>query len=129
MTTQTAPRTRRGDLAVIERLNVTHSTTGRTETTEYTVMVVCSVTRDGHAKAVKDERYPSDGHNVAYPQPLAEMLGLQRFLIVPKDKIDVTAAVAAARAHVYPGSATPRPYDSLDEVRAALAPHRIGAGK
>jgi hypothetical protein len=123
-------RTRRGDLAIVERVNINHSTTtGRTETTEYTVMVVCSVTRDGHAKAVRDDRYPSDGHNVAHPQPLDRMLGLQRILLVSKDEIDVDAAMATARAHVFPNSTTPRAYDSLDDVRAALRPHRIGGSK
>ncbi|MET9073911.1 hypothetical protein ABZX95_17425 [Streptomyces sp. NPDC004232] len=131
MSTQpaTTTRTRRGDLAVIERTHVTHSTaTGRTETTEYTVMVVCSVTRDGRAKAVRDDRYPSDGHNVAYPQPLDRMLGLRNVLIVSKADIDVPAAIATARAHTYPDSTTPRAYESLDAVRDALRPHLVGGG-
>jgi hypothetical protein len=116
--------TRRGDLAVIERTSVTHTATSRTE---YTVMTVCSVTRDGRAKAVRDDRYPSDGHTVSYPQPLERMLGLRNILIVPKTDIDVPAAIATARAHTYPNSTTPRAYDSLDEVRAALRPHLTGS--
>ncbi|MFF7476613.1 hypothetical protein [Streptomyces sp. NPDC008092] len=119
--------TRRGDLAVIERTRIDHSSTGRTETTEYTVMTVCSVTRDGRAKAVRDDRYPSDGHNVPHPQPLATMLGLRNILIVPKDEIDVAAAIATARSHTYPDSTTPRAYGSLDDVRAALRPHLTGS--
>lgn len=122
----TKTRTRRGDLAVIERTRVVHSNTGRTETTEFTVMVVCSVTREGRAKAVRDDRYPSDGHNVPYPQPLDRMLGFRNILIVPKTDIDVAAAVATARAHAYPNSTTPRAYESLDAVRAALRPHLLG---
>jgi len=121
--TKTSTRTRRGDLAVIGRTRIDHSSTGRTETTEYTVMVVCSVTREGRAKAVRDDRYPSDGCNVAYPEPLDRMLGLRNVLIVSKDEIDVDAAIATARAHTYPNSTTPRAYESLDDVRAALRPH------
>jgi len=125
MTTDTTKRqkTRRGDLAIIERTTVTHSTSGRTEQTEYTVMTVCSVTRDGRTKAVRDDRYPSDGHNVAYPEPLDRMLGFRNILIVPKDSIDTEAALATVRAHTYPDSTTPRAYGSLDDVRAALRPH------
>lgn len=123
--TDTAVRTRRGDLAIIERVNVSHSTTGRTETTEYAVMVVSNLTREGRIKAVKDPRWGDD----AYAQPLERIVGFQRILTVPQTEIDVTAAIATARAHVYPGSTTPRAYDSLDDVRAALRPHRIGGGK
>jgi hypothetical protein len=121
--TTTDRRTRRGDLAVIERTTVTHSRTSRTERTEYTVMVVCSVTRDGRTKAVRDDRYPDDGHNIPYPQPLDRMTDLRSILIVPKDSIDTEAALATVRAHTYPDSTTPRPYDTLDEVREALRPH------
>lgn len=122
MSTPTA-RTRRGDLVIVERLSVIHGTTERTERTEFTVMVVCSVTRVGRAKAVRDDRYPSDGHNVPHPQPLGQMHGLRNVLIVPKADIDVDAAIATARAHTHPDSTTPRAYDSLDAVREALRPH------
>lgn len=125
MTTKTTPRTRRGDLAIVERVNISHSTSGRTETTEYAVMVVSNLTRDGRIKAVRDPRWGDD----AYPQPLDRMIGFRRIHTVPQADIDVAAATATARAHVFPGSTTPRPYDSLDEVRAALSPHRIGGGK
>jgi hypothetical protein len=119
-------RVRRGDLAVIERINVSHSTTeGRTETTEYVVMVVSNLTREGRIKAVRDTRWSDSG----YAQPLERMAGFQRVHTVAQADIDVDAATAAARAHVYPGSITPRPYASLDDVRAALAPHRTGGGK
>lgn len=124
--TDTATRTRRGDLAIIERLRVTQSPTERTEQTDFTVMTVCSITREGRTKAVRDDRYPGDGHNVPHPQPLANMHGLRNVLIVPKTDIDVDAATATARAHTYPDSATPRPYESLDDVRAALRPHLHG---
>lgn len=126
--TATDTRTRRGDLAVIERTRIDHSTTRRTETTEYTVMVVCSVTREGRAKAVRDDRYPGDGPNIPHPQPLNDMLGLRNILIVPKTDIDVQAAIATARAHTYPNSTTPRAYDSLDAVREALRPHLTDGG-
>jgi hypothetical protein len=124
--TATQTKTRRGDLAVIERTTVTHGQNSRTEATEYTVMTVCSITRDGRTKAVRDDRYPADGHNVPYPQPLDQMHGFRSILIVPKGHIDVEAALNTVRAHTYPDSTTPRSYDTLDEVRAALRPHLTG---
>lgn len=121
-----AGRIRRGDLAVIERVNVNHSTTeGRTETTEYAVMVVSNLTREGRIKAVRDTRWG----DTAYPQPLERIVGFQRVHTMSQADIDVDAALATARAHVYPGSTTPLAYASLDEVHAALAPHRTGGGK
>lgn len=117
--TQTT-RTRRGDLAVIERVRVDHARTGRTETTEFAVMLVSNLTRDGRVKAVKDIRWSDD----SYAQPLDRMLGFQRVHIVSKDDIDVAAAIATVRTHTYPNSTTPRDYDSLNAVREALAPHR-----
>ena len=89
-------------------------------------MTVCSVTREGRAKAVRDDRYPGDGHNVPHPQPLDQMPAFRNILIVPKTDIDVDAAIATARAHTFPDSTTPRPYGSLDDVRAALRPHLVG---
>ncbi len=124
--TDAKTRTRRGDLAILERLRVTQSATSRTEETDFTVTTVCSVTRDGRAKAVRDDRYPSDGHNTPHAQPLAQMHGLKNILIVPKDEIDVDAATATARAHTWPDGTTPRAYESLDAVREALRPHLKG---
>lgn len=118
-------RARRGDLAIIERLHVSHATTGRTETTEYAVVIVSNITRDGHVKAVRDVRWGDD----AYPQPLDRIVGFRRIYLVSKTGIDVAAAIATARAHTYPDSTTPLAYDSLDDVRAALAPHRIRSSK
>ena len=119
-TTAAKPRTRRGDLAVIERVRIDHARTGRTETTEFAIMLVSNLTRDGHVKAVKDIRWGDDVHT----QPIDRMLGFQRAHIVGQDEIDVPAAIATARAHTYPGSTTPRDYASLDDVREALRPHR-----
>lgn len=124
--TSTDTRTHRGDLAIVERRRVTQSTTSRTEETDFTVMVVCSVTREGRTKAVRDDRHPSDGHNIPHAQPLDRMHGLRNVLIVPKADIDVLAAIATARAHTWPDSTTPRAYESLDAVREALRPHLVG---
>ena len=124
--TTTDTRTRRGDLAIVERLRVTQSATTRTEETDFTVMTVCSITREGRAKAVRDDRHPSDGHNVPHAQPLDRMHGLRNVLVVPQADIDVAAAIATARAHTYPNSDTPRAYESLDAVREALRPHLAG---
>ncbi len=112
-------KTRRGDLAIIELTRISHGVSGRTEDTGYAVMLVSSVTREGVAKAVRDVRWGDD----AYVQPLHRMFGVQRVLIIPQDKINVTDAIATARAHVYPGSTTPMDYASLEDVRSALRPH------
>lgn len=125
MGTQTNPRTRRGDLAVIERVIVSHSRTDLTEITEYAVVLVSNITREGRVKAIKDPRWSDDG----YAQPLDRIVGFRRIYIVPQTDIDVAAAIATARSHVYPGHNTPRSYDSLDEVRTALKPHRRGTAK
>lgn len=127
-TTAAQTKTRRGDLAVIERTTVSHGQNDRTEHTEFIVMTVCSVNRDGRTKAVRDDRYPSDGHNVPHPQPLDRMHGFRSITIVPKTDINMAAALATVRAHTYPDSTTPRAYDSLDDVRTALRPHLIGGG-
>lgn len=123
--TTTDTRTRRGDLAIVERLRVTQSATGRAEQTDFTVMTVCSITREGRAKAVRDDRYPGDGHNVPHAQSLEGMPGFRNVLVVPKAEIDVAAAIATARTHTYPDSDTPRAYESLDAVREALRPHLL----
>lgn len=117
-------RARRGDLAVIEKIRVDHSSTGRTECVEYAVMLVSNLTRDGQVKAVKDVRWGDD----TYTQPLDRMLGFQRLYLIAQASIDVVAAIAAVRAHIYPNSTTPRNYDSLKAVREALRPHLIGGG-
>lgn len=121
---ETTP-TRRGDLAIVERINVSHSTTGRTETTEYAVMVVSNLTRDGRIKAVRDPRWSDDG----YQLPLERIVGFQRVHTVSQSEIDVAGVIATARSHVFPNSTTPMPYASLGEVRAALGPHRTGGAK
>lgn len=120
----TSTRARRGDIAVIEKIRVDHSSTSRTECLEYAVMLVSNLTRDGRVKAVKDVRW-GDG---AYAQPVDRMLGFQRLHLIAQASIDVAAAIATVRAHTYPNSTTPRNYDSLNAVREALRPHLIGGG-
>lgn len=115
-------RTRRGDLAVIERIRVNHSTSGRTEDQEFAVMVVSNLTREGRVKAVKDVRWGDS----AYAQPIDRMLGFRRLYVIPQTGIDVAAALATVRAHTYSNSTTPLDYPSLDAVREALRPHLVG---
>jgi hypothetical protein len=95
-----------------------------TETTEYTVAVITNITRDGRAKAVRNLAW-SDTTIV----PIDRVPGFIRLYVAPQADYDIPAVTATVRAHTYPGSDTPRAYASLDDVRAALAPHRTGGSK
>jgi hypothetical protein len=120
-------RARRGDIAVLERhrkvayINV--SDQPEREDAEYTVTVVASVTRAGAVKAIRDLRWSDE----AEPKPLERIVGLVKVYVLPQTQVDVAAALAAARAHTYPDSDAPRPFSSMDDVLAALNPHRTPA--
>jgi hypothetical protein len=122
-------RARRGDVAVLERrrkvayINV--SDQPEREDAEYTVTMGASVTREGAVKAIRDLRRSDE----AEPKPLARIVGLEKVYVIPQTRVDVAAALAAARAHTYPDSDDPRPFSSMDDVRAALNPYRTSARK
>lgn len=106
---------KRGDLAVIEVVTSYARNSGPTQyATRYRVAVVTSVTRAGEVKAIQ-----IDG---CAPQPVARIVGFQRLHLLPKNRVDVAAAQEAARAHAWPGGQPSRPFESLDDVRAALRP-------
>ena len=131
-----APRVnaaRRGDLIVIEQHHRDYAIgTGASEYDTFTVGVVTSVTRDGHAKMYrragcfdqgKDWRGQPD-RGVAIPS------GLVRSYVCSSSDIDVAGALATAGCHVWPsGHESPMPYGSLAEVQADLKPHRKAGWK
>lgn len=105
---------RRGDLVVIV---INHPDLDY-QTVE--IMLVTSITRDGHVKATQN--------TWGTTLPLARQLGVQQTLVVSKTEVDVDAVMAAARAHTWPGHPNqPMHYDTLAEVRQVLAPHRLQA--
>lgn len=111
---------KRGDLVVVH----THHNDfiigeGLRESDHFTVGVVTSITRNGHVKAYRQVGY-SDSLKL-------ELLGrsLVQVYVIPATQIDVVGAQKTASEHTWPASPTPRHYDSLAEVKAALRPHRI----
>jgi hypothetical protein len=103
----------------------------RTETNDFTVGMVTSVTRDGLVKLYRPagDLTVSDHLGRPYRGQGLPRTGLVAWWMVPASKIDVTGAMVTAATHLYPQRETPMPYGSLDEVRAALKPHlRASAG-
>lgn len=128
MTTATASapgtftRARRGDAVVIAETHRDYviSGPGRREVTErttYELGTVTSVTRDGY---VKSWRLSWSESSRPIPDRRAGLW------LMPAADFDVAGCVAAANANKYPGhpDGLPKPFDSLDDVRAAMAPHR-----
>lgn len=116
----TGQQARRGDIAVL-----VHPHDGRTD---ITLGVVTSVTRDGTVKA-RDE--PLFAGSAPRPLRLLHARG-DRVLIVPAARIDVAAAMAAYRQHVYPGDDMIRPFESEEEARVFLvqfATRAMGKGE
>ncbi|MFD7835662.1 hypothetical protein [Streptomyces sp. NPDC059761] len=126
--TKPAAAAKRGDLVIVE-MNVPYAVGTdriRTErTTDYDVMVVTGLFRDGRIRMVRSLAW---GDNSA-PMPLESMLyatGARK--IVHADTItDMAGVVAAVRAHTYPNSTTPRRFPSLDAVKNALRPFHAPA--
>ncbi|WP_327359768.1 hypothetical protein [Streptomyces sp. NBC_01304] len=128
-TKQPATRVRRGDLVIVE-MSLSHivGTPGRNlrtvPVTEYAVMMVTNLYRDGRIKMVRDIAWGDD----SAPQMLDGMLhATGKRLNVPQSEVDVEGVAGAARAHTYPNTTTPRRFPSLDAVREALTPHRTYA--
>lgn len=109
-------RAKRGDLAIIEKrtgnyiIGMPYS-----ESITYEIGVVTSITRDGIVKAVRT-RDDEDG------VPVARMVGASVSRLVPKASIDIKSAMRAAEEHAWPSGYAFMPFDTLDEVRAALRP-------
>jgi hypothetical protein len=103
----------RGDLAVLVRTTRDYYTNRPAEDrVEAVICVVTSIKRDGTVSKVRDN-WGGD------PRPLRTG---ETALLVPRSEVDVEAAWAAGRAHVYPGHDQPKAFDSLDEAREAIRP-------
>jgi hypothetical protein len=118
-------RAKRGDLVVIVQEHRDHVIgTGTVESTTCEIGIVSNVTREGAVKAYRPARYYRTP-DAAKPVSLA-WLPRATALLIPATTIDVAAAVKAAEAHCWHGDGREfdsyRPFDSLDEVRAALKP-------
>jgi len=123
-------RAKKGDLAIMEVTTSSYDVgAGRTEHKQYELVRIGSADRNGS---------PTSYHPLSYgdPGPGDRPVKLQSrdryshvFHIVPADRIDAPAAVAAARANPWHPDkpAAPdnsgRPFDSMDEIKAVLAPH------
>jgi hypothetical protein len=117
-----APSTKakRGDLvAIVQEHRDYIIGQGATKHTTCQIAVVSSITREGLVKAVRWAY--NHGEKWDDPTPLAHLGRIETHL-VPAAKIDVAAALEAAKAHSWPSGST-MPYASLDEVRDALRPH------
>lgn len=110
---------KRGDLVIVGR-KVGNYIIGKpySEHDEYRICVVTNITREGAVKAYRDR---DDG--VAHR--LDQVINLIGIALVPAVRIDVDAAMKAAEDHTWPGGQPWMPFDSLDEVRAALKPHLL----
>lgn len=112
-------KARRGDLAVLVSVRQDFVIgQGSSVSTQVDVVQVASVTREGVVKAVRSVWRDST------PLPLARWPHANpQVLLVSRDRIDVEAALTAARAHAWPGHPDqPMPFDSVEEARDLLRP-------
>jgi hypothetical protein len=125
---------KRGDLVVIQKHNRDY-VIGQ-ETREYdtfTVGIVTSVTRDGMVKMFKEAGHVDHVDYTGKPDrgQAVSTVGHVRTMIVPAADVDVAGALATAACHVWVTDAAHethvKAYESVDELRAALLPHRTGA--
>jgi hypothetical protein len=118
-------KARRGDLLLVElRVSYTTSSYKREEAElGYRLMLVTNLFRDGRIKGVRDERYGGD----SYVQEFNGMLyRTGRYFLLPAADWDTAKAQQLATQHVYPDSASPRDFPSLDAAREELAPAKRG---
>jgi hypothetical protein len=114
MTETTPKKARRGDLIVVH----THQRElGGYD--HFRVGVVTNITRDGLVKKVQ-----IDGNCAPIPLDCVGV-DIRAYWIQPQDEIDVQAALATAATNPWTHNADlkGKPYDTLDEVKAALRPH------
>lgn len=122
MTTAELANPRRGDLVVIAQEHSAHYTKGGARTyTTFEIGVITSVSRDGQIKAFRSA-YNLNEPGGGEPIIIARLAGVTSTPYFPASKIDVQSALKTAYEHRWPGGQPCRPFDSLDEVRAALRP-------
>ena len=125
---------KRGDLVVIQKHNRDHAIGQETrEYDTFTVGVVTSVTRDGMVKMFKEAGHIDHVDYTGKPDrgQAVSTVGHVRTMILPAADVDVAGALATAACHVWvTGTAHEthvKYYESVDELRDALQPHRTGA--
>jgi hypothetical protein len=120
-------KARRGDGVIVgtRHTEYTIPAPGRTESYEYESYEVGTVTGITRAGLVRTWR-PAWADAETKPSLDRDHRHLGVWLL-PAAEIDVDGAVATAACHVWEGHEQARPYGSLDEVRAAMAPHRKSA--
>lgn len=125
---------KRGDLVVIQKRNRDYAIGQETrEYDTFTVGVVTSVTRDGMVKMFKEAGHIDHVDYRGKPDrgQAVPTVGHERTMIVSAADIDVAGALATAACHVWVTDASHEThvkyYESVDELRAALQPHRTGA--
>jgi hypothetical protein len=112
------PKAKKGDLVVVERKTSSNSLVeGRREGVDIIVGVVTSTNRDG---IVTGYSTYADGTFPKKVDPARE-----RTLKLEAERVDVQAAMEAAAANPWPQNPgkTGKPFGSLEEARAAIAPH------
>jgi hypothetical protein len=124
MPATTSTKARKGDLVLVERIDRDYVIgQGAVEYTTYNVGVVASATRDGIAKTWRRVGWGSALISGGHAEPLQNSRLVSRYWVMPAKRIDVEAALRAAKAHHWPGHpGQPKAFDSLDEARSALRP-------
>lgn len=110
---------RKGDLVVVEQRTSTYFTgRGTVFATEFNVGVVASATREGTVKTWRHLGYGEDLLSTG-----AQPIRYDKCYVLPKSRIDVDAALVAAKLHCWPGHPTqPKAFDSIEDVRECLRP-------
>lgn len=111
------PKAKKGDLVVIEETSSSYIIgKGSEEETTVRVGIVTSTDRDGRVTSYSTN---ADG---SYPQKVGNR---QKTYKLEQERVDVQGAMAAAAANPWPHKpeAKGKPFASLAEARAAVAPH------
>lgn len=111
------PKAKKGDLVVIETKSTRYiSGEGSREVTSVHIGVVASVNRDGVVT--------SWSRNVSGSNPM-KVTNRDKTFKLEAERVDVRAAIETAQANPWPHSPgnKGKPFDSLAEARAAVAPH------
>lgn len=127
---------RKGDLILVERVSRnSYSVAAHLEAkaagcelpssdTSYTFGVVASATRDGIVKTWQAVGY-RDELLSTYAQPIGTG---ERHWTMPRKAVDISAVLAAAKAHHWPGHpGQPRPFATLEEATAVARSFRLSA--
>jgi hypothetical protein len=114
---------KRGDMVLVElRTSSTRADYKREVSTEYKLMTVTGLTREGEIREVRDDRWGPAHHTVKFAGML-HATGVYKLL--PVSLWDLARVLEAAKGHTYPQSTTPRCFESLEQARELLAGARL----